>query len=100
MKSGGEYLQDEPRNVWAFPHWQEALTQMDGSDYPECRRLRSDAELVNRTSMSTEQDHELGRNGICLSDKIQVQEELLRDLGLMEGCVRGQLTEVLKQKKV
>ena len=71
---------------------------MDGGDYPECRRLCSDTELMNRPAMSTEQDPELGRNGICLSEKTQVQEELLRDQGLVEGCVWGQRTEAPKLK--
>ena len=74
------------------------LIQRDGGDYPECRRIRSDAELRNRPAVSTEQDPELGRNGICLSEKIQVQEELLRDQGLVGGCMWGQLTETLKLK--
>ena len=71
---------------------------MDGGDYPECR-LRSYTALTNRPSVSTEQDHKLGRNGICLLEKIQVQEELLRDQGLVEGCVWGQLAEVLKLER-
>ena len=69
---------------------------MDEGNYPERRRLQSDTELTNRLSVSTEQDHELGRNGICMSEKTKVQEELLRDQGLVEGCVWGQLAEALK----
>ena len=53
---------------------------------------------MNSNSVSMEQGHELGRIDTCLSDKIQVQEELPRDLGWMECCVRGQLTETLKLK--
>ena len=54
---------------------------------------------MNSNSVSMEQGHELGRIDTCLSDKIQeVQEELPRDLCLMECCVRGQLTETLKLK--
>ena len=71
---------------------------MNGGDYPECRRSPSDAELMNRPVMLTEQDPDLGRNGICWSEKIHVQEGLLRDQGLVEGCMWGQLTEELKLK--
>ena len=71
---------------------------METGGCPECRRLRSDAELTNKIFVLMEQGRELDRNGICLSEKIQVQEELLRDPGLMGGCVWGQLTEAPKLK--
>ena len=71
---------------------------MDKGGYPGCRRLRSDAELTNKIYVSMEQGHEPNRNGICLSEKIQVHEELSRDPGLMGGCMWSQLTEALKLK--
>ena len=88
--NGGEYRQDDSRNVWAHLHWLEELIQKEIWSMVVSTEIQEAAlgRGVNFPSRRG-QDPESSRSGIYLTAKIQIWEELLRNLGWDGVCMRG-----------